>query len=245
MAERVKSKRRYDSTRRREQAAVTRREILEAAQRLFEEHGYAATTMAAIAAEAGVALKTVYVAFETKSGLLRSLWHLLLRGDEADAPVGERRWYREVLDEPDPERQLRLLAQASRMIKTRAAALMAVIRSAAPLDPEIAALWSRIQSDFYDHQGAIVKELHRKKALRPGLGVARATDILWTLNHPDLWQLLVVARGWTPAAYERWFGDAICAQLLSRKSSSWWLGHSESGAGKGQRAARELAERRR
>jgi len=88
--ERVKT-RRYESPRRREQAAATRRQILEAAQRLFEGQGYAATTMAAIAAEAGVALKTVYVAFETKSGLLRALWHLLLRGDEEDAPVADRR----------------------------------------------------------------------------------------------------------------------------------------------------------
>ena len=88
MAEPVKPTRRYDSPRRREQAAATRREILEAAQRLFERQGYAATTMAAIAAEAGVALKTVYVAFETKSGVLRALWHLLLRGDEEDVPVG-------------------------------------------------------------------------------------------------------------------------------------------------------------
>ena len=82
MDEPVKPTRRYDSPRRREQASVTRRDILAAAQRLFERHGYAATTMAAIATEAGVALKTVYVAFETKSGVLRALWHLLLRGDD-------------------------------------------------------------------------------------------------------------------------------------------------------------------
>src|SRR5215218_134420 len=105
MGEPVKT-RRYESPRRREQAATTRRLILEAAQRLFERHGYVATTMAAIAAEAGVALKTVYVAFETKSGLLRALWHLLLRGDEEDVPIDERPWYREVLAEPDPERRL-------------------------------------------------------------------------------------------------------------------------------------------
>src|ERR671915_453346 len=121
MAERVKT-RPYNSPRRREQAEATRRAILEAAQRLFERQGYAATTMAAIAAEAGVALKTVYVAFETKSGLLRALWHLLLRGDEDEAPVRERRWYREVLDEPDPERQLRMNARNSRAVKARAGA---------------------------------------------------------------------------------------------------------------------------
>src|SRR6186997_3204021 len=112
MADKVK--RRYESPRRRAQADATKRDILAAAQRLFERQGYAATTMAAIAADAGVALKTVYVTFETKSGLLRALWHLLLRGDEEDAPVAERQWYRGVLEEPDAERQLRLTAHTSR-----------------------------------------------------------------------------------------------------------------------------------
>src|SRR5258706_430394 len=74
----VNPKRSYDSPRRREQAAATRRDILEAAQQLFERQGFAATKMAEIAGEAGVALKTVYAAFETKSGVLRALWHLLV-----------------------------------------------------------------------------------------------------------------------------------------------------------------------
>jgi AcrR family transcriptional regulator len=218
MADAVKSTRRYESPRRREQAAATRREILEAAQRLFEQQGYSATTMAAIAAEAGVASKTVYIAFETKSGVLRALWHLLLRGDQDDVPVGERRWYLEVLAEPDPERQLRLAAGYSRIVKERAGALMKVIRSAAPAEPDIADLWDRIQSDFYDNQRGIVQALHKKKALRPGLGVSRAADILWTLNHPDLWHLLVGERGWTPEQHERWFADSACGQLLASRA---------------------------
>jgi AcrR family transcriptional regulator len=213
MAQPVKS-RPYDSPRRREQAAATRRQILSAAQRLFEQQGYTATTMAAIAAEAGVALKTVYLAFETKGGVLRALWHLLLRGDEGDDPVGERRWYREVLEEPDPERQLLLNARNSRIVKMRAGAVLGVIRTAAAADADIGALWSRIQTDFYEIQRRIVETLHGRSALKPGLDVARATDILWTLNHPDLWQLLVRERGWTPEQYEQWFGETSCSQLL-------------------------------
>src|SRR5215218_5055310 len=123
MAERVKT-RRYESPRRREQAAATRRQILEAAQRLFESSGWSATTMAAIAEEAGVSLKTVYLAFETKSGVLRALWNLRLRGDDDEAPVGERGWYREVLEETDPERQVRLVAHNSRMVKERIGPLL-------------------------------------------------------------------------------------------------------------------------
>jgi AcrR family transcriptional regulator len=216
MAEGVKP-RRYNSPRRREQAAATRREILEAAQRLFEGQGYGATTMAAIAAEAGVALKTVYVAFETKSGVLRALWHLLLRGDEADVPMGERQWYRDVLSETDPKRQLALVAQNSRAVKVRAAALMKVLRDAAPTEPDIAALWSRIQTDFYEIQRPIVAALAERDALRPELDVARAADLLWTLNHPDVWHLLVGERGWSAEEYEQWFADAACSQLLRER----------------------------
>jgi AcrR family transcriptional regulator len=211
MPEPVK-RRRYDSPRRREQAAATRRQILEAAWRRFERDGYAATTMAAIAAEAGVALKTVYVAFETKSGVLRGVWHLLLRGDVDDVPVGDRGWYQEVLSAPDPATALRLNARNSRRVKERAGALIAVIRPAAAQDADIAALWSRIQAEFHENQRKVVEALDAKGALR--LDVEKATDILWTLNHPDVWHLLVTERGWTPEEYENWFGAAACAELL-------------------------------
>ncbi len=215
MAERVKEKkRRYDSPRRREQAAATRLEILEAAGRLFERDGYAATTMAAIAAEARVALKTVYVAFETKGGVLRALWNLRLRGGRAEVPVARQQWYRDVLEERDPERKLRLNARNSREGKLRVAALAEVIRSAAPLDPDIEALWSRIGTEYHANQRAIVESLAEKGGLKSGLDVERAGDILWTINHPNLWQLVVGERGWTPERYEQWCGDLACAQLL-------------------------------
>jgi AcrR family transcriptional regulator len=214
MTNSVKPTRRYESPRRRAQAAQTRSQILEAAKVLFERQGYTATTMAAIAAEAGVALKTVYIAFEVKSGVLRALWNLLLRGDEGGAPVAERDWYRETLDERDPARQLRLTARNSRIVKERVGVIFGVIRSAAPADTEIAALWERIQAEFYENQRTIVESLQQKQALRADLDVARATDILWTLNHPDVWLLLVGERGWTPDQFEQWFGDTSSAQLL-------------------------------
>src|SRR5437867_9135743 len=119
--------------------------------------------MNAIAAEAGVALKTLYVAFESKNGLLRALWHLLLRGDEGEVPVGARSWYREVLDEPDPRRQLELNARNSRVVKERAAGVMGVLRAAAPAEAELDELWRRIESEFYENQRVVVRSLHRKQ----------------------------------------------------------------------------------
>jgi AcrR family transcriptional regulator len=218
MAGRVKPNRSYDSPLRREQAARTRGQILESAKELFERDGYAATTMAAIASAAGVSLKTVYLAFETKSGLLRALWHLLLRGEQDSIPVGEQPWYLEVLDEPDPERQLRLNARNSLIVKRRAGAILEVIRDAASSDPEIAALWARIQTEFHENQRAIVQSIAEKHALAAGLDVAGATDILWALNHPTLYSLLARDRDWPDERYERWLADLFCAQLLGHNS---------------------------
>src|SRR4051794_610387 len=216
MPEAVKPTRAHTPPRARGGGGRTRLEILEAAQRLFERDGYVATTMAAVAAEAAVALKTVYLAFETKAGLLRALWHLRLRGDEADVPIAERPWYREVIAEPDPERQLRLGAHNARLVKERAAKLMRVMRDAAGTDADSAALWRRIQDDFLANQRAVVDTIEAKVALAPGLDAARAADIMWTLNHPDVWHLLVGERGWTPQQWEQWFADTTCAQLLGR-----------------------------
>jgi AcrR family transcriptional regulator len=170
--------------------------------------------MEAIAAEAGVALKTVYVAFETKSGLLRALWNHLLRGGRDDVPVAQQEWYRDVVAEADPERQLRMTAHASRVVKVRIARVLEVIRNAAPIDPDIQALWDRIQAEFHANQRVIVDSLDAKNALRPGLDAGRAADVLWALNHPNLWQLLVDERGWTAEQWEDWFADVARSQLL-------------------------------
>jgi hypothetical protein len=129
-------------------------------------------------------------------------------------PVGERPWFREVIDEPDPERLLRLNARNSRVVKERAGPLLEILRNAASADVELAALWKRIQAEFYDNQRSVVERLQKNHALRPGLDVDRAADILWALNHPDLYRLLVGDRSWTPEQYEEWLGDAFCAQLL-------------------------------
>jgi AcrR family transcriptional regulator len=215
----VKTTRAYDSPRRREQAAATRRAILEAAQRLFEWDGYAATSVPAIAAEARVALKTVYVAFETKANLLNALWEARLGQGEEAIPVLEREWYRRLLAEPNPEGKLRILAAQAREVKTRSGALLEVIRNASTADTEIAALWNRIQSKLLEVQRSVVEQLAEQDALASGLDAATATDILWTLNHPTVWHLLVRERGWSAEQYERWLGDAFCSQLLRARNN--------------------------
>jgi AcrR family transcriptional regulator len=189
--------------------------ILQAAHRLFAENGYPATTMQAVAAEAEVAAKTVYLAFSTKAALLRAVWDLALKGDTDDAPVAQREWYREILEERDPDRKVRLLARNSCNVKRRIGPLLRAIRSAAAVDDDSAALWALIQSDFYDNQRVIVETLARDGALRADLNVSKATDILWMLNHPDTWLLLTGDRGWSPEVFEEWFATTASQQLIA------------------------------
>jgi AcrR family transcriptional regulator len=214
VAEAHASRRPYNSPRRQQQAAATRLAVLGAAERLFLQGGYPATTMEAIAAEASVSLKTAYLPFSTKSGLLRALWDLRLKGGDADAPVVQHEWFREVMEEPDPVQKLQLNARNSAAAKTRIGALFRVIRGAAEVDADCGALWRLIQSDFHANQQVIVESIHRGGGLRRGLSVATGSDILWTLNHPDAWMLLAGQRGWSPHAYETWLAQASCAQLL-------------------------------
>ena len=213
MSSEAKPRRSYDSPRRREQAEATRREVVAAARQLFERDGYPATSIAAVAKAARVTPQTVYLGFETKPGLLRAVWNSALRGDVDSPPVAEQRWFHEVIEEPDPERTLRLNARNSRRFKERSTALLQVIRDAAPLEPANAELWERIQVEYHANQLAVVESLG-PAALKRGLGARRAADILWTLNHPNTWIQLSLLRGWTPAQYERWVGDTSCEQLL-------------------------------
>src|SRR5919204_2319125 len=209
----VKARRRYESPRRREQAAATRIAILTAAERLFGECGYAGTSVSAIAAAAGVALKTVYAAFGTKAEVLRALWNLRMRGDEEPVPLAQRPWFREFIAEPDPRRRLALVAHNARIVRERTATLTEIVRQAAPGDTQIAELWERFQRELYElGMREVAKTLARDGSL--ATVPKTAADLLWALTHPDLYLLLVRERGWKPDAYEQWLRDALCHELL-------------------------------
>ena len=188
--------------------------ILDAARRLFEDGGYAATSVPSIAAAAGVAVKTVYLGFDSKAGLLRAVWEARLGGEEAATPALQRRWMQELTDEPRPAEKLRLLAAQSRRVKTATGPLLEVIRTAAATDPEIATLWADIEAKLLRVQRAVIDQLAALDALRPSLEAGEGADILWTLNHPSVWHLLVRERRWSPARYEQWLHESFCVQLL-------------------------------
>jgi len=214
VADSVKPRRRYESPLRREQALQTRRAILDAAEDLFTDRGYTATAMPAIADRARVALKTVYLTFGTKAGVLHALWDVRLGGDDQPVPVVDRNWYRQLLQADDPQVLLRTAARQSRKTKDRAGHVMRIVRHAAVTDPAISDLWQRIETEFRAVLRGFAERLDELGALAAGVDPTTATDILWTLNHPDTWFLLVHRCAWTADQYEQWVGDTLLAQLL-------------------------------
>src|SRR5205085_1216791 len=139
---------------------------------------------------------------------------LALKGDTDAAPVAARPWYVAVLEEPDAAKALGLLARNAVSVKERIGPVLRVIRDASAVDADGGALWSLINSDFHDNQRVIVESIAKKGGLRRGLTVAKATDVLWTLNHPDVWLLLHDDRGWSAKEFERWLVDSVTAALL-------------------------------
>jgi AcrR family transcriptional regulator len=217
MSRTVKPRRAYDSPRRRQQALATRRAVLEAARELFLQRGYVATTIDAIAAGAAVSPETVYATFKNKRSLLSQLLDVAIAGDDAPVPILERPWVRQLRDEGDPRRRLRLLARNGRSILERTAPVYEVLRGAAAADPEIASLWEQAKAQRLAGQRELLGIVTERAPLRHGLPATTATDILFTIGSPETYRLLVVDRGWSADRFERWYADAL-ARLLLREN---------------------------
>jgi len=216
MSEKTSPRRRYDATRRREQAAQTRHRIVEAARTLFVDHGYTGTTVPAIAAEAGVAVETVYRSATGKAGLLAAAVQAALAGgaERAELPVEEREGIRRVVEEPDPRRQLAAYAHTQPGVWSRVGPLLRVLDSAAPSDPALQGLRADLAAQRLNGMRRFAGFLHEQGRLRPGLTAERAADVIWTLCAQANFDALVGERGWTHREYEQWLATQLAAALL-------------------------------
>jgi AcrR family transcriptional regulator len=217
MTNQVKPLRRpYRSTRRAEQVAQTRREILASAGPLFRARGYAAVSMPVIAQEAGVAVETIYRAFGSKTGLFKAVIDAAVAGgsSRAEVPVEERPAIRALITEPDPRRQVELYAATQPGIHRRSGPLLRALSGAAAADSELDALWREIEASRLEGQGRFVGMLASRGALRPGLSVEEGRDGLWALCSIAVYDMLVGTLGWNAERYERWLADRLIDLLL-------------------------------
>lgn len=218
MVDVVKSPRRYDSTRRQEQARLTRRAILGAARGLFLEYGYAGTTMAAVAKSAGVSVETVYKAFGNKAGLVKGVFDVAIVGDDDPVPMLQREFVARIEAEPDPRRKLRLYGEHLSSAGPRAGALQLLVRAAAAGDAEAATIWEQMLTERLFGNGEFARHLDERGHLRPDVSREEARDALWVYNSVELYDLLVVQRGWDAERYGRWIAEALITALLPTES---------------------------
>lgn len=199
---------------RRRRAGATRSRITKAAAKLFAERGYAGTTMADIAAAAGVAVQTVYFVFHTKTDVLDSAYGMAVMGEAEPAVPQEQRWYRQALAEPDVSIALQLVVDGLSEILRRVALLDFAVRTAAAADAEASAFLARNEQMRVDGYREMVRLLSGKCPLRANLTEARATDVMLFLAGPGAYRALVLERGWTHAEWVAWTGDALAQQLF-------------------------------
>jgi AcrR family transcriptional regulator len=208
----VNTRRRYDSSGRRERARQAREQIAGIAEELFLSRGYAATTVAAIAARARVSVETIYKSFGGKPGLVRAIVEAGLAGP---GPIPAEQRSDQIRDtEPDPRQILTAWGAFVTEIAPRTAPTLLLARDAAASDPELAALLDQISAARLERMTVNARALSDAGHLRPGLTVAQAADILWTYTSPELYDLLVLRRGWSPDHYGHFTAQALIAALL-------------------------------
>jgi AcrR family transcriptional regulator len=208
----VKQKRRYDSARRREQARQTREAIIETARRLFLTDGFATTTIAAIAEGARVSVDTIYKGFGGKPGLLRAICQQALAGEQ---PIpAEARSDALQAAERDPREIIRGWGALTAEIAPRVAPILLLVRAAAAADPEMAGLHAEMSSQRLERMTHNARNLAAANHLREDLTVELAGEVMWTYSSPELYELLVLTRGWPPERYGAFVADAMIAALL-------------------------------
>jgi AcrR family transcriptional regulator len=200
-------------TPRRERAARTRLRLAEAALRLFERNGYAATTMEAIAREAGVAVQTVYFVFHTKPRLLVETIRMLGGGPEGDADVMARSWIQDVVAARDGARRLALAIEHGSLIYQRIGGLWPTVVAALG-EPEVRAAWGDIVQRRRDGMRRIIDLMAARGELRPGLEPALATDILFGIHRHEVYLAFTSEAGWSFDRYRAWTYATLCGELL-------------------------------
>jgi AcrR family transcriptional regulator len=216
MTDDVKTRRRYESPRRQEQAAQTRRDLVAGAGTLFRHRGYAGTSIPSIASEVGVAVETIYRAFGSKAGLFKAVVEAAVAGgtERADTPVEQRPAIKALIEEPDPRRQIAMYAATQPGIHRRSGPLLRALRGAAATDPELAQLWDQLEAARLVGQGRFTGMLAERGVLRPGLAVEEARDVTWTLCSLAVHDLLVIDRGWSGERYQAWLTEGLTRELL-------------------------------
>jgi AcrR family transcriptional regulator len=210
----VKRRRRYDATRRRARALDTQVAIVDAAERLFVRDGFQATTIPAVAAQAGVSQETIYKTFGSKTGLVRAIRERRLAGE---GPLhAERRSNALQKGERDPRRVIEGWGRLTIEVAPKVMPILLLVAAGAATDAEMARLRQELDLARLTRMRRNARRLARAGHLRAGLRQSQAADLLWACSSPELYDLLVRRRSWALTRYARFIVDVMIGQLLPR-----------------------------
>jgi AcrR family transcriptional regulator len=204
----------YDASGRREKARASRRAVLLAARALLEERGFAATTIEEVARQAGVSAVSIYKRFGTKAALVKEVFDVTIAGDDEQVAVADREGAQRIREESDVRTKLRLYAEGAAARAERSAGVQLALRNGAPADPAIDELWQRLQAERLAGMTMLARHLVATDQLRSGIEVDEVRDVLWTCISVEVYDLLVLQRGWTRNAYVDWMARTLIASVI-------------------------------
>jgi AcrR family transcriptional regulator len=206
-------KRSYDASGRQEQARARRRAVVLAAQDRFERDGFRATTIAAVARAAGVSAESVYKGFGTKAALAKAVFDLVIAGDDEPVPIAERPEAEAIRAEPDVRRKIALYVDGLARRQQRSAKVQILIRDGRHVDATLEEVWQKLLDERLTGMTMLAHQLHESGGLRDGVDVDELRDVLWTCIAVELYELLVLGRGWSLDSYAEWVTRTITAAV--------------------------------
>jgi AcrR family transcriptional regulator len=203
-------KRRYDASARRARAEQTRDAVVAAAREQFLSGGFAATKVAEVASACGVSVEYVYKRFGGKAGLLRAVVDRALQGSGPE-PAESRS---DALGATDPVLLVRGWGRLTSEVAPLVAPVLLLVRAAAEQDPHAGSLGDELDTSRRERMAGNARRLADAGHLRAGVDVEHATDVLWAFSSPELYDLLVVRRGWAADRYGDFVARGIAGALL-------------------------------
>ena len=206
-------KRSYDASGRREQARARRLAVVLAARDLFERDGFRPTTIAAIAAHAGVSAESVYKGFGTKAALAKAVFDLVIAGDDEPVPVAERPAIQAVRDEPDLRRKIAMFVAGLAQRQARSAGVQILIRDGRHVDDSLVPVWAKLTDEGLAGMTMLGRNLLETGQLRDGIDLGEVRDVLWNYLSIDHYERLVRTQRWSLERYSRWLAHAITSAI--------------------------------
>ena len=206
-------KRSYDASGRREQARARRLAVVLAARELFERDGFRVTTIAAIAAHAGVSAESIYKGFGTKATLAKAVFDVVIAGDDEPVPVADRPAMKAIRDEPDVRRKIDLYVGGLAQRQARSAKVQILIRDGRHVDDSLAPIWATLNEEGLIGMTMLGRHLLDSGQLRDGIDLDEVRDVLWNYLSIDTYERLVLSQGWPLERYSHWLAHAIASAI--------------------------------